>query len=221
MNPHESNPPTTEGTGMNTTQPVETRHKPVVTIFEAYGAGADEVGQKVADKLGLPFHAQAFSSAQLADEALGNNAILVRVMSTLGGAYGGLESRDIVAAQQDRYDLVAQNNADVRRFADEGGVIVGRNGALILADRPNTLHVLLTGEVEDRVTRAAQQLGITIAQAASRRAKEEDVRREMSRNLYGWDPMTPDRYDMLINTTRVGIDRASDAIVDAVQTRLN
>jgi glucuronide carrier protein len=41
----------------------------------------------------------------------------------------------------------------------------------------------------------------------------------MSKTLYGWDPTSPDRYDMLINTSRVSIDAAVNAIVDAIQHR--
>ena len=88
-----------------------------------------------------------------------------------------------------------------------------------VADRPNSLHVLLTGDVEDRVKRAAKRLGISDAESAKRRASEEDVRRQMSKTLYGWDPTSPDRYDMLINTSRVSIDAAVNAIVDAIQHR--
>ena len=38
---------------------------PVVTLFESYGSGADEIGPRVADALGVTYHHQAFSSEQL------------------------------------------------------------------------------------------------------------------------------------------------------------
>jgi glucuronide carrier protein len=139
------------------------------------------------------------------------------VLSLLGGAYSTLESREVVGTQSDKYELIENNTRTVKQFAEKGGVIMGRNATVILADRPNTLHVLLTGDVEDRVKRAAARLGISEAESAKRRAHEEDVRRQMSKTLYGWDPALPDRYDMLINTTRVGIHSAVDAIVDAVR----
>ena len=196
--------------------------KPVVTIFEQYGAGATEVGRRVADALNLPFHAQAFSSEDLetdasADQRLEESATLARVLSTMGGAYGGFEGRDIVASQQAKYELVINNNATVRQFAEEGGVIVGRNGAVILAGRPNTIHVLLTGDVEDRVTRAAADGGINQATAASRQVREDDVRAEMSKTLYGWDPRLPDRYDIVMNTSRIQIDAVVEAILSMLK----
>lgn len=194
---------------------------PVVTLFELYGAGATTIGERVAERLGLPFHGQAFSSAALAGQAgpddEENRARLASVLSLLGGAYSTLESREVVGTQSDKYQLIEDNTRTVKRFAEQGGVVMGRNATVILADRPNTLHVLLTGDVQDRVKRAAQRLGISEAESARRRAHEEDVRRQMSKTLYGWDPALPDRYDMLINTSRVSIDAAVDAIVDAIR----
>lgn len=188
--------------------------RPVVTIFEHYGAGADHVGRRVAESLGTPFHGQAFSSQELEEEyALEQNALLASVYGVMGGAFRGFEGPDVVATQQQKYDLVMENNRAVRRMADEGGVILGRNGAVVLADRPNTLHVLLTGSVQDRVERAAREAGIPAERAAKRQQREDEVRAEMSRVLYGWDPRLPERYDMVLNTSRVPLTAAVEAIV--------
>lgn len=199
------------------------QNPPVVTLFELYGAGATTIGEKVAERLGLPFHCQAFSSGEIAGTAAvtdeENQAVLANVLSLLGGAYSTLESREVIGTQEDKYQLIADNTRTVKQFATEGGVVMGCNATVILGDRPNTLHVLLTGDVEDRVKRAAKRLGISEAESAKRRAHEEDIRRQMSKTLYGWDPALPDRYDMLINTSRVSIDAAVNAIVDAIQHR--
>jgi cytidylate kinase len=135
----------------------------------------------------------------------------------MGGAYRGFEGRDVVTTQQQKYDLVMENNEIVRRQAQGGGVIVGRNATVILAGRPNTLHVLLTGSVEDRVERAAREAGIPRERAGRRQQREDDVRAEMSKVLYGWDPRSPDRYDVVLNTSRIPLDGAVDAIVHVMR----
>ncbi len=206
---------------MNQNETTGTSDKPVVTIFEYYGAGADYVGHKVAEALGLPFHQQAFSSEEIeAGQAsvTEQGAVLAQVFSVLGGAYGGFDGRDVATTQRQKYDLVMDNNRQVWQYADEGGVILGRNGAVILADRPNTLHVLLTGAVEDRIDRAATESGITVEQAAKRQVREDQVRSDMSQVLYGWDPLLPERYDLVMNTSRIPLDAIVAAIVDAVRT---
>ena len=98
---------------------------------------------------------------------------------------------------------------------------MGRNATVILADRPSTVHVLLTGKVEDRIARAAQEAGITPEQAAQRQRREDEVRAEMSLTFYGWDPREADRYDLVLNTSRIDLDRVVDAILAAVEARTN
>jgi len=39
--------------------------RPIVTLFELYGAGAEEIGPKVADALEVPWEPQAFTSASI------------------------------------------------------------------------------------------------------------------------------------------------------------
>lgn len=202
----------------HTTQ--QTAVKPVVTIFEHFGAGADHIGREVARELALPYHAQAFTSEELeggAEAATEQGAMLAQVFSVMGGAYGGHEGRDIATTQREKYDLVVRNNTELWEYATEGGVIVGRNGAVVLADRPNTIHVLLTGSAEDRIARAAEESGISGERAAARQKREDQVRADMSIVLYGWDPRLPDRYDLVINTSRIHPDAAVRAIVDAVR----
>lgn len=197
--------------------------RPVVTIFELYGAGAAEVGARVARELGLPFHAQAFSSAALEGDtvdATDEAATLATVLSVMGGAYGGLGGPDIIATQRATYDLVMSNNRQVWRYAAEGGVIVGRNAAVVLEGRPSTVHVLLVGPVDDRVRRAAETEGISLEVAAERQKREDVVRAEMSQVLYGWDPRLPERYDLVINTGRIPLEGAADAIVHALRGHL-
>lgn len=193
---------------------------PVVTLFELYGAGATQVGMLVAEALEVPFHAQAFSSEDLErgdDAALERSAVLSTVYAAMGGAYGGFEGPDVVTTQQQKYDLVMANNRTVWDAAGHGGVILGRNGAVVLASRPRTVHVLLTGAVQDRVARAARTAGIPLEQAARRQVREDEVRARMSTVLYGWDPRLPDRYDVVFNTSRLPLDAVAQAIVQAVR----
>ena len=204
-------------------QPTTESHvsdKPVVTIFEAYGSGGSAIGRAVAERLGLPFHEQAFSSAALEGrDATEQGAVLAQVFAVMGGAYGGFDGRDVATTQRQKYELVMDNNRNVWEFADEGGVIIGRNGAVILANRPNAVHVLLTGAREDRVARAAEEAGIPQDKASERQVRVDEVRAQMSIQLYGWDPRLPDRYDMVLNTSRISVDAVVDAIVDAVRLR--
>ena len=195
----------------------------VVTLFESYGAGASYVGPRVAQALGVPFHAQAFSSEELeraATEREGEG-VLSQVFGAMGGSYAALggEGHDVALGQRDTYELVMKNTRAVMDEARAGGVIMGRNAALILADWPGALHVLLDGPLEKRIQRAAEESGIDVARAAKRQKREDQIRADMSVRLYGWDPRDPTRYHLVVNTGLMDLDTCVDIIVQAARVR--
>ena len=195
---------------------------PVVTLFESYGSGAAYVGPRVAQALGVPFHAQAFSSEEIerAMTERESQGLLSRVMGALsGGAYAGLEGPAVAIAQQDDHQLVLENTRTVVDEAREGGVIVGRNGALILADWPGALHVLLDGPVEQRIERAAEESGIDVARSGRRQKREDQLRADMSIELYGWDPRETTRYDLVVNTGLMDLDTCVAIVVAAARVK--
>ena len=197
---------------------------PVVTLFESFGSGAEYIGPRVATALGLPFHAGAFSSQEIEGAMTRREArgLLSRVFGAMGGryaAYGGLEGGSVPDAQRDNYDLVMENTREVIESARQGGVIMGRNGALILADWPASLHVRLDGPVQARLERVAETSGISLEHAARRQKQEDQVRADISIELYGWDPREFDHYDLLVNTGLMDLDLCVDMIVAAAKVK--
>lgn len=203
---------------MSDTTPAEGHpSKPVVTLFESYGAGASFVGPRVAQALGVPFHGQAFSSEEIenAEARRESEGLLSRVFGAMGGQYAALEGGSVATAQQDKHELVLENTRTVVEQAREGGVIMGRNGALILANWPAALHVKLDGPITQRIERAAKDSGIDVERAARRQKREDQVRADMSIEFYGWDPRQTDRYDLVVNTGTMDLDTCVDIIVQA------
>ncbi|KAE8762419.1 AAA family ATPase [Georgenia thermotolerans] len=194
---------------------------PVVTLFESYGSGAGYVGPRVAQALGLPFHQQAFSSEEIeaAESHREHEGLLARVFGAVGTSYGGLDVGDVTAAQRDKYELTMENTRVVLEEADQGGVIMGRNGAFILRDRPATLHVRLDGPLEQRVARAARDAGIDVERARKRQKREDQVRADMSLDLYGWDPREVDHYDLVLNTGLLDLDTCVAIVVAAARLK--
>ena len=195
--------------------------RPVVTLFESYGSGAGYIGPRVAQALGVPFHPQAFSSDEIenATAQRENQGTLARIFTAVGGSYAGLDGPSVAMAQADNHDLVMQNTRQVHDQAREGGVIMGRNGALILANQPATLHVMLDGPLDRRIERAARDSGIDMQRAAKRQKREDQVRAEMSIEFYGWDPRETQRYDLVVNTGTMDLDICVDIIVQAARIK--
>jgi len=195
--------------------------RPVVTLFESYGSGAGYIGPRVAQALGLPFHPQAFSSEEIenATAQRENQGTLSRIFTAVGDSYAGLEGPSVAMAQADNHDLVMQNTREVHEQAREGGVLVGRNAALILANQPAALHVMLDGPLGQRIERAARDSGIDTQRAAKRQKREDQVRADMSIEFYGWDPRETQRYDLVVNTGTMDLDTCVDIIVQAARIK--
>jgi cytidylate kinase len=207
---------------MSDTVPGAAGHRrPVVTLFESYGSGASYIGPRVAQALGVPFHEQAFSSQQIEDagERREGEGILSRFFGTVGGSYAGLEGPSVAMAQRDNHELVLENTRIVQEQAKQGGVITGRNGAMILASWPGALHVKLDGPLAQRIERAARDSGIDIQRAAKRQKREDQVRAEISLEFYHWDPRGTDHYDLVVNTGIMELDTCVDIIVAAARIK--
>ena len=154
-----------------------------------------------------------------------SQGLLTRVFNAIGGSYasiaGGEPPNNLLQAQQegDSSELVAANTRYVQEAAREGGVIMGRNGAFILADWPEALHVRLDGPVEQRVANAAQESGIDLERAAQRQKREDQIRADMSVELYGWDPREVDYYHLVLNTGTLDLDTCVDIILQAARIK--
>ncbi|NLE17350.1 MAG: MFS transporter [Propioniciclava sp.] len=195
---------------------------PVVTLFEQYGAGADAIGRKVAERLGVPYVGQRLSSTDIeAVEPAGLELEsgwdrFVRSLANRGVSDADLNLGSDQAA--DRH-LAAQNTVEVLDAVASGGVILGRNATVILGQHPGALHVRLNAPAYVRVGRAAELDGITAEVAEERREQEDLIRAELSQRLYGWNPNDDEHYDVVVNTGRYSLDEAADMIIRAYETR--
>jgi len=69
--------------------------------------------------------------------------------------------------------------------------------------------------VDARIARAAASAGIGREEAARRQVREDRMRAELSLVLHNWDPRHEDRFDLVVNTVRLGDDLAVEIILAA------
>ena len=197
---------------------------PVVTLFESYGSGPLKTsarGWRRPSACPSTSRRSPLRNSRRTRRLREKEGLLTRVLERDGQrSFGGVDVGDVASGQRDNYDLVMANTATVQQWAYQGGVIVGRNGAFILADRPAALHVKLDGPLEQRIARAAQEAGISPDRAARRQKNEDRIRADMSIELYGWDPRDPLRYDLVLNTGRMDVETCVEIIVEATRIKL-
>ncbi|HET6510459.1 MAG TPA: cytidylate kinase-like family protein [Baekduia sp.] len=196
----------------------------LVTLSAAYGAGGSQVGPRLAERLGVPFVDRAIAAgmadrlglteaeARKLDEDVERG--LDRILSSLapvGDFYGDV---DPALLQRSGHHEAAEEV--IREVAATGrAVILGRAGAVVLSDDDRALHVRLTGPADARVEQATRLEGID-RETAERRCKKTDRAREAYvKRYYNCDARDPSLYDVVLDSTRLGLDACVEILVTA------
>ncbi|MEP7216447.1 MAG: cytidylate kinase-like family protein [Anaerolineaceae bacterium] len=206
----------------------------VLTIARQHGAGGEAIALAVARQLGLRhvdyevFRSaaeQAGTSPETLESAAQHRGLLARLLDSF--ARTAPASVEMWTTPVSLYSSQLYTSAEYRIFiedairdlAEQGDVvIVGHGAQLVLANRPDTYRVLITGSVDKRVARAvAQGLPMDDARRSIRDADEERV--AYFREFYGAGWLDPASYDLVINTDLTNIEQAVAIVVNAVKLR--
>lgn len=201
-----------------------TTYAPVITLWETYGSGMEAIAARLSEALNMPLTQQAFSSEEInADFLPSDDSMLARILTLIGkspaplsnvGDHGGY-----VQSVMDNEDAAKDNTAKVLQIAEGGGIILGHSSNFILAGRPNTLHVKLDGPRSLRIKRAVAENGITEEVAERRMRHEDETRSRMSIDIYGYNPLDNDVYDVVINTALMSDDEVVAVIRAAAEAK--
>ena len=211
--------------------PQPARRPAVVTIAALYGVGGSVIGPRVGERLGVQFLDRAIPSAVAKRAGLPERAVAdvdekarsgwQRLLALLGRASPATGASD----QVERLDLEERRlRAEIEEFlahaSRAGGVVLGRGGAVVLADVPGALHVYLGGDRKARVERVMELQGVDRA-TATRRVKANDrARRDYVTSAYGIDGDNPHLYHLMIDAIAIGADVCVELIVAAAHARV-
>lgn len=203
---------------------------PVITISRQYGSQGHEVGQKVAEKLSIPYFDKSlialaakqsgFSEAafEYADEKAGSSLLYSMVTSGMGVAARIAGTNELPI--NDKLFLIQSDI--IRNAAEEGPcVIVGRCSNYILRDHPNVFKVFIHADKADRIKHAIEVDGID-ANKASDFVTKRDKQRANYYNFYSsmrWDDLNA--YNLTLDTSLFTVDQAADIIIKAIEALEN
>lgn len=192
--------------------------RPVITINEQYGAGGTYVGQRVAERLGVPFVGTRFSSQEI--EEIDRAAEAEPTMNRWLWDFAHTSNADIDAAvradAESNTTMVQENTANIIGMVkDDGGVVLGRDATRVLAHMRGAYHIRLEAPVRVRIDRAAETAGISRDVAAQRQSREDRMRHEMSYRLMKYDANDHQYYDLVLDTGTTSLDDAVDQVVAA------
>jgi cytidylate kinase len=197
----------------------------IVTISRMYGASALAVSRLVAEKLGYRLVDEQLPV--VAAWRLGTSADVVQTEIERPRGFGervlqGLSGGVPEAAQPPGEDDFPSETrraieAAVREEAEGGdAVIVGRMASVILRERPDVARVFLHAPLAWRAERVAESLGVDLAAARTEIARIDEARRTYAREGYRVTWGDPRNYDLVIDTSRFGVEGSAEIIVTAV-----
>jgi uncharacterized protein len=202
----------------------------VVCISHAAGAGGEEVGRLVAERLGFLYVNEEIvaraaakggvDAADVADEER-RKSLAARALNAIAqgggeawalGAVGPLSSRE----ELDSDDIRSLIRETIEQTAARGkAVIVAHAASYAIGHGDGVLRVLVTASPETRTTRVAEAEGLDQAGAA-RAVKESDAgRADYLKRFYDVREESPTHYDVVLNTDALTVEQAAELISQA------
>ncbi len=194
----------------------------IYTFEREFGSGGHIVGERLANKLGIPFY-----DSQIVDLAAKNAGVNRKLFegydekptnsflySLVMGTYTTMNPVSQTPNLNISDRLFAEEADIIREAADKGPcVIVGRCSSYILRDRPNVVRTFITADLKTRVEHAINDLGMS-----PNRIEDEICKRDKKRSNYfnyysGQKWENASSYDLTISTSKVGYDGAVDMIL--------
>jgi len=202
----------------------------VVCVSQTTGSGGEEIGRRVAERLGYLYvdedivaraaAASGLGSRDIADEER-RKSFARRFLETL--AEGGGDGWTLAVGQGMEVIKPADIRALIRetlvQTAAHGRVVIVSHAASFALDRrPETLRLFVTASRkvrEERVAAAAE--GDDRTQAA-RVIKDSDAgRRDYLKRFYSIDSESPTDYDLVVNTDQLSTEQATEIVLRAAE----
>jgi cytidylate kinase len=191
---------------------------PCIALSRQPGAGAAELGRRVADLLDY-----GFFGIEIVDRISRELGVQRRLVAGLDERVSSTIERYVADAFRTRPITESDYlRAVVRTIATLGergrAVILGRGAPYILPPS-RALRVFVVAPREVRAARIAKELGVP-AQEADETLEQRDAERvRFLRHDFGVEPDDPTLYDLVVNTATLGLEASAALVIDALRRR--
>jgi len=199
----------------------------VITISRQFGAGGKTLGKMVADKLGYTF-ADDDIIMMVAEAANVSPHWVESIEREAGGKMSRIISSMVSKRLVDRILKDERGYIDEKLYldylvviiaqtAEEGDVVIlGRGSQYILRDHPDAYHILLIDEFENRVKFMMEHYDLRREKALQIVRNEDNRRMNLYRKLGKTDYDQPSLYDLVLNMSRMNLQKALTLVNDLV-----
>ena len=198
--------------------------KVVITIARQYGSGGREIGERVANLLGIPFYdkeiiKEAASKGNLnegvaksIDESAANSLLYTLAMGS--NVIGPSAHFGYKMPINDKL-FILQSDV-IKTYAKNGScVIIGRCSDYVLKDELGVLRIFIYGDLDHRKQRIMERHPEIKSSQLIDVINKTDKRRASYYNFYTGNKWGKyDNYDLAINSSTLGISGTAEIIVD-------
>ena len=198
----------------------------VITIARGFGSGGKTIGRLLAKRLDIDYYDNDL--IRLASEESGINIELFgkadeRVKTNLFKRYNRNYGDKLIPPDSDEFvsddNLFNYQAKIIRSLADKQNcIIIGRCGDRILENHPNTIRLFVYADREACIKNVIDIYGV-LPKEANQRIEEIDKARAAYYKYYtGGNWADVNNYDLCINTTEIGFEKAVDVILSYMRT---
>ncbi len=200
----------------------------VITISRQFGAGGRTLGEMVTEKLGYELYDNEVIQ-MVAEQAKESANSVDPLEKETGGIFKKVIADIVPKSLKDLIVSRKQETMDEEIYVDilqkiiteiaESGnaVIIGRWSQYILKDHENIFHVLITGDGKDREKFLEEKYDLTHDQAVHAVSHDDRRRANLYRKYAVTDYDQPDRYHLVLNTSKLDFDTARELICELVK----
>jgi len=191
---------------------------PVITISREPGAGGSEIARRLSKALNLDLIGGQII-LHVADSAKMSRKVIQ-----------SLDEREVTLRETLLSSLFGENRPWPGEYLQHltkvvgtigafGNVIMVGRGASYVLPRERTFKVRIIAPIELRIKHFMDDRGYTKAEAEQYIVKTENNRKAFVRKYFNADLTDPAHYDMIINTERISMEGATEAIIIAFSQR--
>ena len=207
----------------------------VITINRELGSGGRTVGEKLAEKLGVPFYDKAVIKAlgekfNLTDEEVeeikGKKSSWWSDFQRMLVPFTDINSRLKYYQVKEGEDLGVFTTEEMFKVESEiirglaknaSCVIAGRSGFFVLRNHPNLLSIMIKSPFENRVQRVMEKQNLSHDEAVATIKKIDKMRENYVRKFAGVSRKNTDNYDLVITINGLSEDDAVDIILNYIE----
>jgi len=187
---------------------------PVITLCMEPGSQGCQVAQAVADQLGFALYNRDIIKAIAKSMKTSTDRIDMLEKERLSGIEDFLAC--LIEEKYCHNDIYMEHLVKVVRvIASRGNAVIVGRGANFILPFENRFAVRIIAPSEIRVTNIMRAFGAKDEDARKRVTRREARRRAFIRQAFNKDIRNPSHYDITLNTARLSVAAAAEAIVAA------